>query len=144
VAISIGKVVWELTVLRTIEMDDKEIDQELNLPVELRDLPAEEKRRLLRFKKRVSEVVYEEDLLQRVDSLSKARDLERLKNMAGIPTAPAPAPVPSKPTRVVAAKKLPPIKKTAPSKKLALSDDDLVSLFHTESLIPSLNLTIFV
>jgi hypothetical protein len=64
------------------ELDEDELDDELQLPPELRDISLVDKRYLYKYMQDHNEFDYEEEIVKRIDALSKKRDMERLKQLA--------------------------------------------------------------
>ena len=56
-------------------------EEEFVLPDDLRNISNQEKRTLLRFRRRHTEREFEEELLRRTDMLSKKKDMERLRSI---------------------------------------------------------------
>lgn len=63
-------------------MDEEDVNEELGLPKELMgSVTLQEKRELLQYKQTHSEFEWENEMMVRIEQLSKKKDLERLKKM---------------------------------------------------------------
>jgi hypothetical protein len=64
-------------------MNELDLDYELKLPDDLRELSYADKKQLYNFKKTHMPIEYEHEIMNMIDQFSKTKDFERLKNMAG-------------------------------------------------------------
>ncbi len=74
-----------------LQLSERDLLYELNLPEGLRNLRRGELQELLQFKRTHTEIQWEAELVQRQDAQSKALDFERLKKMKGEMEKKAPA-----------------------------------------------------
>ena len=74
-----------------LQLDERDLLYQLNLPEGLRKLRKGELQELLQFKRSHTEIQWEAELVRRQDAQSKALDFERLKKMKGEMGKKAPA-----------------------------------------------------
>mmetsp|Transcript_11424 Transcript_11424/g.18601 ORF Transcript_11424/g.18601 Transcript_11424/m.18601 type:complete len:654 (-) Transcript_11424:72-2033(-) len=99
-------------------MDEDDVNEELGLPKELMtSVTLQEKRELLQYKQTHSELEWENEMMMRIEQLSKKKDMERLKQMTsagGVEDSSAAAKKPKRKAKATA-----PVAPVAPSKKYA-------------------------